>query len=106
MNNDVDSVIEQHQKELQKVSDELRLLTRNISHLDETVSSLQSLKYDMFVSHEISTIEIPEDSQSYRLYEGVNHSYDALRKQFEEFKSKQYDIECLYTLNNNEFFNK
>lgn len=106
MVNEVDYVIKQHKNELQKVKDGLSLLTQNISDLDEAVSFLQSLKYDMFISHEISTIEIPEDSDSYHLYGGVNNAYAALKKQFDEFKAKQFDIECLYNLHNKEFFEK
>jgi hypothetical protein len=93
MSNDIDEVIERHYLEIQKVKIGLHFLTRKVSDLDQTVSFLKSLKYDMFLSHDISNIEIAEDNPSYHLYEEVNNAYDHLKKQFDEFKSNQGDME-------------
>ncbi len=102
MNDHFVSIMEQHQLELQRVKEEMLLLTQQVSGLDDTASVLYSLTYDTFISYEISNMNLLEDKQSDRLYEEINNAFNDLKKKYEEFSAKQYDIECLHKLTNND----
>lgn len=99
MSHDIDKVIEQHLNDLMKIKIELFFLTRKTIQLNDSISFLQSLKYDMFLSHEMMNIDVPEDDQSYPLYEEVNQAYADFKERFDEFQSKQTNMQWVAQLN-------
>lgn len=101
---DMNQFFQQHLDELQKVRIELLFLTRKVSHLDEALSFLQALTHDSFIAYELDMLEENEANSSHPMYADVNDAYDAFRKQFDDFRSKQDDIESLYTLYSKTFF--
>lgn len=111
MNEDIKDVIEQHKLELQKVKIEILFLTLKISTLDETISFLQGLKHDNFISHDISQNKTVENEQPHlyehaNVYEDVNEAFKGFKQKFEQFQLNQLDIQCILNLVKNDYFKK
>lgn len=100
MNVQIEHLLDQYQNDLYEIQQRLHSITQMLTSIDETASILHILSNDMFISYEILKMKETDTVQPTFLYKEINHTFFELKRKYEDFVSKQHDIECLYALYN------